>query len=199
MGMSKNTLRSHLITALAVGMLPLLAACGGGSGDEDGKSGGSSAAGGGTKNADGAAQLNIPEGVNAEAKKEYIRENAIAACMKKEGFTYTPHASETPPADVNTDGDGEDYAAAKKYRQKYGFGTYAAAAYPDDPNVPFSNAGGKVGGKTLDPVDDDTKGLTPAQMKAYEAALYGPPAKSKGRSRTPAAPWRGTPRRTGRR
>ncbi|MEU5347122.1 MULTISPECIES: hypothetical protein [unclassified Streptomyces] len=179
MAMPKNTLRSYLITALAVGMLPLLAACGG-SGDEDGKSGGSSAAGGGTKNVDGAAQLNIPEGVNAEAKKEYIRENAISACMKKEGFTYTPHASEAPPADVDTDGDGKDYAAAKKYRQKYGFGTYAAAAYPDDPNVPFSNAGGKVGGKVLDPVDDDTKGLTPAQMKAYEAALYGPPAKNKG-------------------
>ncbi|MEV2234754.1 hypothetical protein AB0H69_40170 [Streptomyces phaeochromogenes] len=179
MGMSKNTLRSSLITALAVGMLPLLAACGGGSGDEDSGKSGSSAAGGGTKNVDGAAQLNIPEGVNAEAKKEYIRENAIAACMKKEGFTYTPHVATAPSADVNTDGDGEDYAAAKKYRQKYGFGTYAAAAYPDDPDVPFSNAGGKVGGKTLDPVDDDTKGLTPAQVKAYEAALYGPPAKTK--------------------
>lgn len=186
MRMSKNSKasRSALITVLAVGVLPLLAACGGGSGDAGGKDGASGASSAstadtGTKTVDGALQLNIPEGVNDDVKKEYIRENAIAACMRKQGFTYTPHAWAEPPADTNHDGDGEDYALAKKFRQKYGFGTYAAAAYPDDPNVPFSNAGGKSGGKTLDPVDDDTKGLTPAQVKAYDAALYGPPAKTK--------------------
>ena len=155
MGMPKNTLRSSLITALAVGMLPLLAACGGGSGDEDGKNSGSSAAGGGTKNVDGDVQLNIPEGVNAEPRRKYVRENAIAACMKKEGFTYTPHVTEAPPADVNP-GDGEDYAAAKKYRQKYGFGNYAPAVYPDDPKAPFYNAGRSAGKPGL-PRDDDIR------------------------------------------
>ncbi|MFD3308135.1 hypothetical protein [Streptomyces sp. NPDC058694] len=177
--MSMPKIPSSLIAALAVGMLPVLVACGAGSGAKDGQNSGSSAVDGGTESVAGAERLSIPEGVSAEARKEYIRENAIAACMKEQGFTYTPHASAKPPVDTNTDGDGEDYASAKKYRQKYGFGTYAAAAHPDDPDVPFSNAGGKVGGKVLDPVDDDTKGLTPAQMKAYEAALYGPPARTK--------------------
>ncbi|MFS8200386.1 hypothetical protein ACLVWQ_17070 [Streptomyces sp. CWNU-52B] len=160
-------------------MLPALAACGGSSGSSADDGGSASAAGSSTKTVDGATQLNVPEGADAETKKLYIMENGIAACMKKQGFAYTPHVG-SATADRSADNwDGEDYAAAKKARQKYGFGTYAAAVYPDDANAPGSNAGGKVGGKVVTPPDDDQKGMTPAQLTAYEAALNGPPAKTK--------------------
>jgi hypothetical protein len=168
--MPRHTLRKSLLAALAVGVLPLLAACGG-SGDT--AAGSAAAANGAAKPVGGAGQLAVPDGTDDETKKSYLMENAIAACMKKQGFSYTPHVA-TPPAAPSGSVDGEDYALAKKSREKYGFGFYAAAVYPDDPK-----AGGKFGGKTPFPADDDQTGLTPAQLKAYDVALTGPPAKSK--------------------
>ncbi|MGW0585226.1 hypothetical protein ACWD25_57290 [Streptomyces sp. NPDC002920] len=192
----KNALRDSLIAVCVAGLLPLLAACGGGDSSADGSGDGKTAAGStgdaGTKTVDGAVQLNIPEGVDADTKKQYIQENAIAACMRKQGFSYTPHVAAAGMVNPNHDGDGADYALAKKFRQKWGFGTYAAAAYPDDPNAPFSNAGGKVGGKSTTPLDDDQKGMTPAQLKAYDAALYGPPAKTKAEERDAGCSLEGT-------
>lgn len=44
-------------------------------------------------------------------KKQYLLENAIAACMKKQGFTYTPVAPEDPAASWAT--DGADYELTK--------------------------------------------------------------------------------------
>ncbi|MEK8144219.1 hypothetical protein NKH18_27270 [Streptomyces sp. M10(2022)] len=114
----------------------LLGACGGSSDTAGADAGSGSTADGGTKTVDGAAQLTIPDGTNDEIKKMYIEENAIAVCMKKKGFTYTPHMANPQDADSSDSVDGQDYALAKKQRQKYGFGTYAAAAYPDDPSAP---------------------------------------------------------------
>jgi hypothetical protein len=177
-GMPTNALRSYLITALAAGMLPLLAACAGsgGSGDSGVKTGAAdsaSTAGSGSKTtttADGATQLTIPDGTDDETKKRYIYENALAACMKKQGFTYTPHAAEQSGT-AFADGDGKDYAAAKTYRQKYGFGYYSRAVYPDDSNV----VGRKLQAAAA-AADNDETGLTAAQKKAYATALSGPAA-----------------------
>lgn len=177
MDMSKNAIRNSLAAALAVAMLPLVTGCGGSS-DKAGSDSASAATDGSTKAADGSGQLAIPAGSSDEVKKMYVLENAIAACMKKKGFTYTPHVV-TPRSDDPLAGiDGRGYAVSKKFRQKYGFGNYAAAVYPNDPNAPFSNAGGKHGGKTITPPDDDEKGFTPAQKKAYNNALNGVPPKT---------------------
>ncbi|MDX2546344.1 hypothetical protein ACOT81_36220 [Streptomyces sp. WI04-05B] len=184
-------LRISVATVLAIGLLPLLAACGGsddGSGAGAGSAAGNAANGSttndSTTNADGAVQLTIPDGVDDYTKKLYITENVLAACMKKQGFTYTPHVG-TPPSDDGFAGiDGLDYAVAKKSRAKYGFGNYAATVYPDDPNAPGSNAGGKQGGKVVTAPDNDEKGLTPAQQEAYSTALYGPPAATKAEEKT---------------
>ncbi|MFE9604036.1 hypothetical protein [Streptomyces hokutonensis] len=175
----KPNIRRPLVTALAVGLLPLLAACGGGgqgakSTTSSGSSGdGSSAT---TTTANGAVQLTVPDGVDEATKQQYIEENAIAVCMKKQGFTYTPYVRTSAAADPLAAVDGEDYARAKQFRQKYGFGYYAGAVYPNDPNVPFSKA---ATAKRTSPVDHDEDGLTDAQKKAYDIALSGPPAKSK--------------------
>ncbi|WP_234469277.1 MULTISPECIES: hypothetical protein [unclassified Streptomyces] len=175
---STPDIRSPLITALAVGLLPLLAACGGGDSTKSTASSGSSGSSGGstTTTSNGAVQLTVPDGVDEETKQQYIEENAIAVCMKKQGFTYTPYVRTSAAADPLAAVDGEDYARAKQFRKKYGFGYYAGAVYPDDPNVPFSKAATT---KRTTPVDHDEDGLTEAQKKAYDIALSGPPAKSK--------------------
>lgn len=173
--MPQHALRTTLVAALAVGTLTLLTGCGG-AGDKGG-AGPASAAGGGdatTTTTGGAAQLTVPDGVDDATKKEYVMENAIAVCMKKKGFTYTPHVSTTDAKAVDPV-DGEDYAAAKTFRQKYGFGIYAASVYPDDPAV-SSRTGGKG---TASVEDNDEQGLTPAEKKAYDTALQGPPAAGK--------------------
>lgn len=174
--MFKKAVRDSLIAAMAVAVLPLVTGCGGS--DDKAAPDARSATADGTPAADGSGQLAVPDGTSDEVRKTYVMENALAACMKKQGFTYTPHVV-TPSTDDPLAGmDGEDYAVSKKFRQKYGFGTYAAGAYPDDPKAPFSNAGGRVGGKTVPAGDDDEKGMTPAQLKAYDAALNGVPPKT---------------------
>ncbi|ELP68263.1 hypothetical protein STRTUCAR8_04948 [Streptomyces turgidiscabies Car8] len=176
-----------MATVLAIGLLPILAACGGSDGKSDTGStsangaSGANAANDSTTNADGAVQLNVPDDADDDTKKLYLSENTIAACMKKQGFTYTPHVASGGGQDAVAELDAEDYAAGKKAREKYGFGTYAAAVYPDDPQAPFGNGGGRLGGKVVGPVDNDEKGFTDAQKNAYEAALMGSPSKSKGR------------------
>ncbi|MFD4556004.1 hypothetical protein ACFWP5_17075 [Streptomyces sp. NPDC058469] len=164
------------MSALALGLLPLLAACGGGSDGKSASSEGGSGSSAATTTVDGATQLTVPDGVDDTTKKEYIQENAIAVCMKKQGFTYTPHVQSSTAADPFSAVDGEDYAQAKKFRQKYGFGYYAGAVYPNDPNVPYGKA---ASADRTTPADQDEDGLTDAQKKAYDIALSGPPAKTK--------------------
>ncbi|MEU8626558.1 hypothetical protein [Streptomyces sp. NPDC048669] len=164
-----------MATTLAVGLLPLLAACGGSS-DKAGADPTSSNASNSSTNADGATQLTVPDDADDATKKEYIEQNAISACMKKQGFVFTPHVASASATESWS--DGEDYAQAKKTRQKYGFGNYSAAVYPNSHDAPHSDVTGRGSGKVLTH-DEDEKGLTPAQQKAYSEALSGPPAKTK--------------------
>ncbi|GGM96518.1 hypothetical protein [Streptomyces fuscichromogenes] len=183
--MSVSKLRVSAVTVLAAGLLPVLAACGGSADKAATRSDSTAGSGanGTTTNADGAVQLTVPDDADPDTKKLYITENTIAACMKKQGFTYTPHVSTADGGDSLAGLDAQDYALAKKSRQKYGFGTYAAAVYPDDPNAPFSHTNGRGGGKGFDPVDDDEKGFTDAQKTAYAQALSGPPGNTKQKDR----------------
>ncbi|MGW0953516.1 hypothetical protein ACWDAO_06935 [Streptomyces sp. NPDC001212] len=98
-------------------------------------------------------------------------ENAIAACMKKQGFAYSPVAPEDPAASWTT--EGADYDLTKKYRQKYGFGIYSGIVYPNDPQAPGSKASQKDSNHS--PNADYVATLTPEQKAAYDKALGGPP------------------------
>ncbi|WP_329375070.1 hypothetical protein [Streptomyces sp. NBC_01483] len=66
--------------------------------------------------------------------------------------------------------DGQDYEAAKTFRNKYGFGLYAGAVYRNDPNVFGSEA---YNNKDTNPDSAYLKALTPTQKKSYDAALGG--------------------------
>ncbi|MGW0296480.1 hypothetical protein ACWDYK_07135 [Streptomyces anthocyanicus] len=111
-------------------------------------------------------ELAVPADADEETRKSYVRENAMAACMRAKGFTYTPHVRSDEVA--FTPVDGEDYDAAKKYREKYGFGLYAGAVYRDDPNVFGSAASNKQQDHNPDAAYLDS--LTPAQKEAYKKA-----------------------------
>ncbi|WP_328333743.1 MULTISPECIES: hypothetical protein [unclassified Streptomyces] len=160
-----NRSRAVRRLAAAVSLLPLLAACGTGTGSE------SHSANGAKTTAGSSGQLDIPADANADLKKQYLLENAIAACMKKQGFTYTPVAPEDPAASWAT--DGADYALTKKYRQKYGFGIYSGIVYPNDAGSSGSTAARKDSGRTPNAAYVDT--LTPEQKTAYNKALGAPP------------------------
>ncbi|MGW4020715.1 hypothetical protein [Streptomyces sp. NPDC005009] len=165
--MTRSRTVRRLAAAAVVGLLPLLAACGTDT-DTGTDTGSESHASDGEKTTAGSSgQLDIPADANADLKKQYLLENAIAACMKKQGFTYTPVAPEDPAASWTT--YGADYALTKKYRQKYGFGTYAGIVYPDDADVPGSAADRQDSDRT--PNADYVDTLTPEQKAAYNEAL----------------------------
>ncbi|MER5320833.1 hypothetical protein [Streptosporangium roseum] len=67
-----------------------------------------------------------------------------ADCMKRKGFKYIPNIS--PPQGARKTFLRQmsgDYAVMREYREKYGFGVFFTAAYPDDPeegsNQPLPN------------------------------------------------------------
>ncbi|MFF0478450.1 hypothetical protein [Streptomyces sp. NPDC004284] len=112
-------------------------------------------------------ELSVPADADEETRKQYVEQNALAACMRAKGFVYTPHVTrndQTPLAE----GEGRDYAAAKKYRQKYGFGIWAGAVYRDDPNVWGSRA---YDDKDTSPNAAYVAALSAAQRKAYDEAF----------------------------
>jgi hypothetical protein len=100
-------------------------------------------------------------------------ENMIADCMKQQGFTYVPHVpveSETPssPSIRGQHPALVAYEDLKTFRQKYGFGVYAADVHPQDPNV-----ASRQPTTTPNPNDAVKAGLDPAAKEAYNKALHG--------------------------
>ncbi|MEV7864573.1 hypothetical protein AB0P17_00365 [Streptomyces sp. NPDC088124] len=168
--------RSLAVTVLAVGLLPLLAACGGEGADSassasGARSGATAGDGADASSGSGGGELAVPAGADQETKQRYLVENAVAACMKKQGFTYTPYVLDESESSKAL--DGRDYELARQYRQKYGFGLYAGAVYPDDPQAPNSAAEEK---KLANPNSAYRDKLTPAQRTAYFKALGQPEA-----------------------
>ncbi|SNT57365.1 hypothetical protein [Actinacidiphila glaucinigra] len=111
-------------------------------------------------------EVAIPEGVDEGTRQIYVSENATAACMRKKGFTYTPRVAGLAAAASPV--DGQDYELAKKYREKFGFGFFAPAVYPDDPTV-----SGSMAHEALEANPDRAylDALSPAQRKAYDKAM----------------------------
>ncbi|AVH54813.1 MULTISPECIES: hypothetical protein [Streptomyces] len=159
-------------------LLPLLAACGTASHSADG---GESSAGGGKSSAGSSGQLDVPADAGADLKKQYLLENAIAACMKKQGFIYTPVAPEDPEASWAT--NGADYKLTKKYREKYGFGVYAGIVYPNDPRALGSGAAQE---NSADAANGNyVAALTSEQRAAYDKAMGVPGREAKAGGKWP--------------
>ncbi|MEU1618887.1 hypothetical protein ABZ479_16525 [Streptomyces sp. NPDC005722] len=112
-------------------------------------------------------EVAIPEGADETTRQIYVTENTVAACMRKKGFTYTPHVSGVGAASSPV--DGQDYELAKKYRDAYGFGFFAPAVYPNDPDVIGSRA--HEARETTNPDQAYLDALSAAQRKAYDKAM----------------------------
>ncbi|MER7540586.1 hypothetical protein ABTX77_38425 [Streptomyces sp. NPDC097704] len=112
-------------------------------------------------------ELSAPAGADEETRKQYVEQNALASCMRAKGFVYTPHVTRNDQ-DPLAEGDGRDYAAAEKYRKKYGFGIWAGAVYRNDPNVWGSQA---YDDKDTSPDAAYLAALSAAQRKAYDEAF----------------------------
>jgi hypothetical protein len=153
--------------AVAVAGVLALTGC-----SQGGDSPSASASGSGTSSSSTSAKglLTIPGDADEDTRRQYVNQNAMATCMRAKGFTYTPHVSQDGAGDAINDVDGQDYAAAKKFRSKYGFGLYAGAVYRNDPNVWGSEA---FMNKDTNPDSAYLKALTPAQKKSYDTALGG--------------------------
>ncbi|MFF6982636.1 hypothetical protein ACFZAV_34335 [Streptomyces sp. NPDC008343] len=168
--------------AVAVSLLPLLAACGTASHSADG---GESSAGGGTSSVGSSEQLDIPADAGADLKKQYLVQNAIAACMKKQGFTYIPIAPMDMDLEDSWADSGADYKLTKKHRQRYGFDIYAGIVYPNDPQAMGSKASQENETDTPNaPNERYVATLTPEQKAAYDTAMgvTDPEAKASGKA-----------------
>lgn len=96
--------------------------------------------------------------VVAEAARQ---ENAVAACMKEQGFEYVPHVPD--PADVTVATTGID-RESREYAERYGFGVV------DQPEV----TAGEIGWSGTDPNYAAREAMSPAEREAYDTALGGP-------------------------
>lgn len=116
------------------------------------------------------APLTDPTAAEARfAQQDKARQDAIAACMKDQGFTYVPVATE---ASATSDG-GLEYGT-EAWVARYGFGI-STLRWPQSAVGPDligydDTASGFTGD---DPNQDIVDGLTPPEQQAYYAALYG--------------------------
>ncbi|MEV6595599.1 hypothetical protein AB0M36_01920 [Actinoplanes sp. NPDC051346] len=149
------------IVALGVA---LLAGCGSDSDAADAPKAGAAPA------APAAARNDAAKKLDDDLRK---REQLIADCMKKQGFQYQPNLRGlVADNQVGAYGGPESVLApvdeVRAFRQKYGFGFWAAKVFPNDP---------KVAQSTMDPDSSPNRayhdGLDKARRKAYEEALYG--------------------------
>lgn len=166
-------IRPNLPLTATATLTALLVLSGCSSGSGDGKSADPGAASVAGNNAAGAAptagsdgQLAVPERADEQTKKEYAIQNAIASCMRQAGFPYVAYVPD--PGPQNRDDFDRDYEASRKNREKYGFGAFAAAVYPDDLQAP--------GAKSLENNDPNSKtyqALAPDQKRAWDTAMMG--------------------------
>ncbi|MGV9914661.1 hypothetical protein ACWEWD_15030 [Streptomyces tendae] len=175
--MNQRTRATLVWPAAAVIGALALSACSG----DDGDGAAAAAPSGGGSSASSAApggDLAVPAGADEETKKKYLYENEMAACMRAQGFVYTPKVTDEGQDDPLDGGEGRDYAATKKWRQKYGFGTWAGAVYRDDPSVFGSEAYNAASGGPRDEAYLDN--LSNAERQAYFKAygkIQGPDGK----------------------
>jgi hypothetical protein len=157
------TYRLNIVAATLAGIALVLAGCG--SQGETPAAAGSAPAG--AEPTGDQAQL-----AKQAQDKRSRAENMIADCMKQQGFTYIPYApamSTTSAPSIRGQNPAlVSYEDLKAFRQKYGFGVYAADVYPQDPKVASRQATAEP-----DPNEAIKAGLDPARRQVYSKALYG--------------------------
>jgi hypothetical protein len=106
----------------------------------------------------GAIDPTLPDAAARTLAETIERENAVAACMKAQGFDYTPHVPNV--ADIHVDTTGLD-RASREFAEQYGFGI---VRHPESTR-------GEIWSEMT--VADDTAAMSQTEREAYQTALYG--------------------------
>lgn len=118
-----------------------------------------------------------PEASQAQfAEQERAREEAVAACMRAEGFEYTPQ--DNSQFSFFGDEDGEAWGT-EEWVKKWGYGitTQSFSQSEVGPDLLGYDDQGFPGSDDFEPEDDPNyvyqNSLSEAEREAYEEALYG--------------------------
>ncbi len=101
------------------------------------------------------------------------QEEAVAACMREEGFEYTPvdYSAQGPQV---VDDAAELYNDPKAFGEKYGYGVVHNYELYEEPNF---NADGELSYAGdegfVDPNGEYQQTLSPSEQQAYQELLYG--------------------------
>lgn len=110
------------------------------------------------------------------AEQERQREEAVALCMKEQGFEYIPRDTSDFSGGFFEVEEGLEYGS-KEFAEKYGFGIstqrYSQAEVGPDLVGIDDSAGGPFGDPENDPNFEIMEGLDDGTRRAYEEALYG--------------------------
>lgn len=108
-----------------------------------------------------AQALGIPTDPVEQRRQELAVQDAIAACMRREGFEYVPFEPSS-----QTD-EGPEYGEIE-YGERYGYGVMRAFELTGgDPSLDPRRAG------PPDPNIQIVAGLTPDEQREYDRAMYG--------------------------
>jgi hypothetical protein len=109
------------------------------------------------------------------AEEERVRQDAVAACMKKQGFDYIPVDPSTYTAFADSSGDGLEYGS-DEWTAKYGFGI-STQRWPQTSVGPdligYDDSQFNADNAPKDPNQDYVTSLGEAEQQAYQKALYG--------------------------
>ncbi len=163
--------RAFLVAPVAV--LALLTSCGGGNDtDAGGDGGGDEAVSSPLAEYFGQDYGSDPEQAQAQVvEEERARQEAIAACMKTEGFEYIP---QDPSQYIQFESpDGVEYGS-DEWTAKYGFGI-STQRFPQSALGPdlIGYDESQMGLGVDDPNMKIRDALSPEEQAAYDEALYG--------------------------
>ncbi|MEZ5411112.1 MAG: hypothetical protein R2761_23990 [Acidimicrobiales bacterium] len=166
--------RGRTMLVAPVALLAVLTSCGGGDDTEAGTGGGDGEAVASplSEYFGQADYANDPEQAQAQmVEEERARQEAIAACMKREGFEYIPQ----DPSQYIQFGptEGEEYGS-DEWTAKYGFGI-STQRFPQSALGPdlVGYDDSEVGPDIEDPNAKIQEALSPEEQAAYQEALYG--------------------------
>lgn len=94
-------------------------------------------------------------------------QESVAACMKEQGFDYTPDVQQTTSA-VSSEDDGLEWGTVA-YAEKYGYGI----TYWSDPDNPDNQMATTSATEYVDPNGDYVNAMSESEQTAYYAALWG--------------------------
>jgi hypothetical protein len=163
----------RVLPCVAVLSLALIAGCGGSDGGGTTTTTGKELSAANESNGSTSGDQSSTDADNPEVKAE----NAIADCMKQQGFKYVPFVEEYESSDsprfryayASSLLEPED--KVRQWRKKYGFGLAAAVLFPNDSQVAPPK-------ERVNPNKAITEALDPARLKAYNKALLGSEVKA---------------------